>query len=69
MLRDGRTPARVSDTTLEITSDPALLHSEDTVFPLYVDPPTKGIALGDWTALASNGTTAIPRVMSQTVSA
>lgn len=49
-------PLKVSDTTLEITPDPALLHGEDTVFPLYIDPPTKGIALGDWTALASNGT-------------
>ena len=26
------------------------------MFPLYIDPPTKGISLGDWTALASNGT-------------
>ncbi|MFD3505387.1 LamG-like jellyroll fold domain-containing protein [Streptomyces sp. NPDC058678] len=49
-------PLKVTDTTLEITPDPALLHGEDTVFPLYIDPPTKGIALGDWTALASNGT-------------
>ncbi|MFI6009178.1 LamG-like jellyroll fold domain-containing protein [Streptomyces sp. NPDC051243] len=49
-------PLKVTDTTLEITPDPALLRGEDTVFPLYIDPPTKGIALGDWTALASNGT-------------
>ncbi|MDX5562730.1 LamG domain-containing protein [Streptomyces sp. ID05-04B] len=49
-------PLKVTGTTLEITPDPALLHGEDTVFPLYIDPPTKGIALGDWTALASNGT-------------
>ncbi|MFH9991256.1 LamG domain-containing protein [Streptomyces luteogriseus] len=49
-------PLKVTDTTLEITPDPALLHGEGTVFPLYIDPPTKGIALGDWTALASNGT-------------
>ncbi|MFF1834222.1 LamG domain-containing protein [Streptomyces sp. NPDC058231] len=49
-------PLKVSGTTLEITPDPALLHGEDTVFPLYIDPPTKGISLGDWTALASNGT-------------
>lgn len=49
-------PLKVTDTALEITPDPALLHGEDTVFPLYIDPPTKGIALGDWTALASNGT-------------
>nr|WP_241678549.1 LamG-like jellyroll fold domain-containing protein [Streptomyces lasalocidi] len=49
-------PLKVTSNTLEITPDPALLHGEDTVFPLYIDPPTKGIALGDWTALASNGT-------------
>lgn len=49
-------PLKLTGTTLEITPDPALLHGEDTVFPLYIDPPTKGIALGDWTALASNGT-------------
>ncbi|WP_043457093.1 LamG domain-containing protein [Streptomyces fulvoviolaceus] len=49
-------PLKIAGTTLEITPDPALLHGEDTVFPLYIDPPTKGIALGDWTALASNGT-------------
>jgi hypothetical protein len=49
-------PLKVTDTALEITPDPALLHGEGTVFPLYIDPPTKGIALGDWTALASNGT-------------
>ncbi|MEW1646693.1 LamG domain-containing protein [Streptomyces sp. NPDC091219] len=49
-------PLDVAGSTLEITPDPALLHGKDTVFPLYIDPPTKGIALGDWTALASNGT-------------
>ncbi|MFJ3646553.1 LamG-like jellyroll fold domain-containing protein [Streptomyces murinus] len=49
-------PLKVTATALEITPDPALLRGEDTVFPLYIDPPTKGITLGDWTALASNGT-------------
>ncbi|MDV9174285.1 LamG domain-containing protein [Streptomyces sp. W16] len=49
-------PLKVVGSTLEITPDPALLHGKDTVFPLYIDPPTKGIVLGDWTALASNGT-------------
>lgn len=48
-------PLKVVGTTLEITPDPALLRGEDTVFPLYIDPPTKGIALGDWTALSSDG--------------
>ncbi|MER6112585.1 LamG domain-containing protein [Streptomyces hirsutus] len=52
----AKLPLKVTGTTLEITPDPALLHGEDTVFPLYIDPPTKGITLGDWTALASNGT-------------
>jgi hypothetical protein len=49
-------PLKLTGTTLEIKPDPALLRGEDTVFPLYIDPPTKGIVLGDWTALASNGT-------------
>ncbi|MFK0153647.1 LamG-like jellyroll fold domain-containing protein [Streptomyces sp. NPDC090493] len=49
-------PLKVTGTTLEITPDPALLHGADTVFPLYIDPPTKGVVLGDWTALTSNGT-------------
>ncbi|MFI8487526.1 LamG-like jellyroll fold domain-containing protein [Streptomyces rubrogriseus] len=48
-------PLEVTDTSLEIRPDPALLHGEDTVFPLYIDPPTKGITLGDWTALSSDG--------------
>ncbi|MEV7997046.1 LamG domain-containing protein [Streptomyces sp. NPDC086077] len=48
-------PLKVTGTALEITPDPELLHGEDTVFPLYIDPPTKGIALGDWTALSSDG--------------
>ncbi|MEU3698485.1 LamG domain-containing protein [Streptomyces griseoviridis] len=48
-------PLKVTDSALEITPDPALLHGEGTVFPLYIDPPTKGIALGDWTALSSDG--------------
>lgn len=48
-------PLKVTGTTLKITPDPALLHGKDTVFPLYIDPPTKGIALGDWTALSSDG--------------
>ncbi|MFC4500641.1 MULTISPECIES: LamG domain-containing protein [Streptomyces] len=52
----AKVPLKVADDILEITPDPALLHGQDTVFPLYIDPPTKGIALGDWTALASNGT-------------
>lgn len=48
-------PLKVTGTTLEITPDPELLRGKDTVFPLYIDPPTKGIALGDWTALSSDG--------------
>ncbi|RDD83918.1 LamG-like jellyroll fold domain-containing protein [Streptomyces parvulus] len=48
-------PLKVTDTVLEIRPDPALLHGDDTVFPLYIDPPTKGITLGDWTALSSDG--------------
>lgn len=52
---EAELPLKVTGTTVEITPDPELLHSEDTVFPLYIDPPTKGIALGDWTALSSDG--------------
>ncbi|MGW1094177.1 LamG domain-containing protein [Streptomyces sp. NPDC002455] len=48
-------PLKVTDTTLEITPDPTLSRGADTVFPLYIDPPTKGITLGDWTALSSDG--------------
>ncbi|THA77058.1 LamG domain-containing protein [Streptomyces sp. A0642] len=48
-------PLKLTGTTLEITPDPSLLLNEDTVFPLYIDPPTQGIALGDWTALSSDG--------------
>ncbi|MEV7447950.1 LamG-like jellyroll fold domain-containing protein [Streptomyces nigra] len=49
-------PLKVEGSSLEITPAPELLHGQDTVFPLYIDPPTKSITLGDWTALASNGT-------------
>ncbi|MFJ9351166.1 LamG-like jellyroll fold domain-containing protein [Streptomyces sp. NPDC101237] len=49
-------PLKLAGSTLEITPDPVLLHGADTVFPLFIDPPTKGVVLGDWTALASNGT-------------
>ncbi|MGW1209953.1 LamG-like jellyroll fold domain-containing protein [Streptomyces sp. NPDC002499] len=48
-------PLKVTGAALEITPDPALLQGKDTVFPLYIDPPTKGIVLGDWTALSSDG--------------
>ncbi|MFF3933592.1 LamG domain-containing protein [Streptomyces hirsutus] len=51
----AKLPLKVTGITLEIQPDPALLHGEDTVFPLYIDPPTKGISLGDWTALSSDG--------------
>ncbi|MBF8174975.1 LamG domain-containing protein [Streptomyces olivaceus] len=51
----ARIPLRLTDGALEIRPDPALLHGEDTVFPLYIDPPTKGITVGDWTALSSDG--------------
>lgn len=48
-------PLTVTDSTVEIKPDLDLLRGADTVFPLYIDPPTKGISLGDWTALASDG--------------
>ncbi|MEV1049748.1 LamG-like jellyroll fold domain-containing protein [Streptomyces sp. NPDC049887] len=52
---EAELPLKVTGTALEITPDPDLLHGEDTVFPLYIDPPTKGVTLGDWTALSSDG--------------
>ncbi|MGA5028301.1 LamG-like jellyroll fold domain-containing protein [Streptomyces griseoincarnatus] len=48
-------PLTVTDSMVEIKPDLDLLRGADTVFPLYIDPPTKGISLGDWTALASDG--------------
>ncbi|MEU1264526.1 LamG domain-containing protein [Streptomyces cellulosae] len=48
-------PLTVTDSTVEIKPDLDLLRGADTVFPLYIDPPTKGISLGDWTALSSDG--------------
>ncbi|MFJ5552950.1 LamG domain-containing protein [Streptomyces sp. NPDC093225] len=41
--------------TLELTPDLDLLHSQDAVFPLYIDPPVKGLTPADWTALSSDG--------------
>ncbi|MFE4692553.1 LamG-like jellyroll fold domain-containing protein [Streptomyces sp. NPDC056749] len=48
-------PLKISGDVLEIAADQALLRGKDTVFPVFIDPPTKGIALGDWTALSSDG--------------
>ncbi|MEU2897601.1 LamG-like jellyroll fold domain-containing protein [Streptomyces sp. NPDC001273] len=48
-------PLKVTDGTVEIEPDAALLRGGDTIFPLYIDPPTKGMSLGDWTALSSDG--------------
>ncbi|WP_239150207.1 LamG-like jellyroll fold domain-containing protein [Streptomyces sp. SID8111] len=48
-------PLKVSDGAVEMRPDPAMLLGDDTVFPLYIDPPTKGITRGDWTALSSDG--------------
>ncbi len=48
-------PLKVTNSTVQVQPDLGLLRGKDTVFPLYIDPPTKGIALGDWTALSSDG--------------
>ncbi|MEU2245042.1 hypothetical protein ABZ572_37295 [Streptomyces sp. NPDC018338] len=41
--------------TLEVKPDLGLLRSEATVYPVYIDPPVKGLVLTDWTALSSDG--------------
>ncbi|WP_308377947.1 LamG domain-containing protein [Streptomyces sp. ISL-98] len=40
---------------LEIVPDLKLLRGEDTVFPVFIDPPTTGLTRTDWTALSSDG--------------
>ncbi|MFJ6940554.1 LamG-like jellyroll fold domain-containing protein [Streptomyces sp. NPDC101132] len=45
----------VSGQRLELTPDPALLRDKEAVFPLYIDPPVKGLTPADWTALSSDG--------------
>lgn len=46
---------KIKGDTLELAPDLSLLRGKDTVYPLYVDPPTKGVVRGDWTALSSDG--------------
>lgn len=46
---------KIKGSTLELAPDLSLLRGKDTVYPLYVDPPTKGVVRGDWTALSSDG--------------
>lgn len=45
----------IKGSTLELAPDLSLLRGEDTVYPLYVDPPTKSVVRSDWTALSSDG--------------
>ncbi|MFB6519606.1 LamG-like jellyroll fold domain-containing protein [Streptomyces sp. NPDC056401] len=40
---------------IELTPDLGLLRGAGTVFPVYVDPPVKGLTAADWTAVSSDG--------------
>ncbi|MFD3666250.1 LamG domain-containing protein [Streptomyces sp. NPDC058659] len=46
---------KLDGATLEVKPDLGLLRSEATVYPVYIDPPVKGLVLTDWTALSSDG--------------
>jgi hypothetical protein len=45
----------VTANMLTLAPDLALLHGENTAFPVYIDPPVKGVVHNDWTALSSDG--------------
>ncbi|MEU8712442.1 LamG domain-containing protein [Streptomyces sp. NPDC048663] len=40
---------------LTLAPDLGLLRGKDTAFPVYIDPPVKGVVHNDWTALSSDG--------------
>ncbi|MGW3130670.1 LamG domain-containing protein [Streptomyces sp. NPDC001123] len=40
---------------LTLAPDLGLLRGKDTTFPVYIDPPVKGVVHNDWTALSSDG--------------
>ncbi|MGW6506542.1 LamG-like jellyroll fold domain-containing protein [Streptomyces niveus] len=48
-------PITISDDRLILAPDLDLLRGADTVFPVYIDPPTAGLTRTDWTALSSDG--------------
>ncbi|GAA2932668.1 LamG-like jellyroll fold domain-containing protein [Streptomyces enissocaesilis] len=45
----------VTSNALQIKPDLALLRGENTVFPVFIDPPTTGLTRADWTAVSSKG--------------
>ncbi|WP_328672470.1 LamG domain-containing protein [Streptomyces sp. NBC_00328] len=53
--KTGDVSVSVSPNALTLTPDLDLLRGKDTVFPVYIDPPVKGVVRTDWTALSSDG--------------
>ncbi|MFI0990497.1 LamG domain-containing protein [Streptomyces exfoliatus] len=45
----------VASGSMTVKPDLGLLHSADTVYPVYIDPPVTGLVRADWTALSSDG--------------
>ncbi len=46
---------KVSADKLQLVPDLDLLRGKDTTYPVYIDPPVKGVVHNDWTALSSDG--------------
>lgn len=53
--KTGDVSVSVSPNAVTLTPDLDLLRGKDTVFPVYIDPPVKGVVRTDWTALSSDG--------------
>ncbi|MET7973179.1 LamG domain-containing protein [Streptomyces mirabilis] len=45
----------VTGNKLTLAPDLALLRGKNTAYPVYIDPPVKGVVHNDWTALSSDG--------------
>ncbi|GHJ99406.1 hypothetical protein SY2F82_12040 [Streptomyces sp. Y2F8-2] len=45
----------VTGDKLKLVPDLQLLRGKDTAYPVYIDPPVKGVVHNDWTALSSDG--------------
>ncbi len=45
----------VAGGSMTVKPDLELLHGENTVYPVYIDPPVTGLVRADWTALSSDG--------------
>jgi hypothetical protein len=46
---------KVSADKLQLVPDLDLLRGKSTTYPVYIDPPVKGVVHNDWTALSSDG--------------